>query len=207
MGRIIKNTFLTISVLLILNFCVANENKVPIKFFNEEKELTDIYVQRLFEGQKDDASEQDFEYICNTAQKISNFLNSLNKIEVVDYNYLVGNYKLMDSKNNYINDSKKFFLDNYISILSIDKKDLYFQSQSSTTEIYQDSKGALFFRSKWIEAIRQLKFIDGKMYVYILDGDYWYLDSIHENGKYFYKKIDENVDSKIIDFKEWFDNF
>lgn len=203
MGRVNKFTSIILLVFNFMNVCVADEQKIPIRFERKEKELSNVYVQRLYNGQKDDASDEDFEYICNTAKKIAKFLSTLNKIEVSDYSQLIGNYKLINSDNKYIIDSNNFFLNNYVSIISIDTRVLCFQSQSSTTEIYQDVNRSLFFRSRWIEVIRQLKFIDDKMYIYILDGDYWVLDPIHEGGKYFFKKVDDNEEGKVIDITEF----
>ena len=65
---------------------------------------------------------------------------------------------------------------------------LRFRDKSSTTYLVKGKDGSIYFKTRWLEGIRQLRFIDSKMYVYILNGDFWELDSIHEGGKYFYIK-------------------
>ena len=86
MGRIAKCIF---STFLILSAYSTFRQSVPIQFLNEEMQLNEIYVEKLFKGQKDDASDEDFEYICKTANKISKFLKSLDKLPVSDYRQLI----------------------------------------------------------------------------------------------------------------------
>ena len=65
---------------------------------------------------------------------------------------------------------------------------LYFINNSSETKIVKNNDDSLYFLTRWLNCIRQLKIVNGQMYVYTLDGDNWSLDLIHEDGKYVYVK-------------------
>ena len=205
MDRIIRFLLLTTYLAFSSTFSAVSEGQeIPNKFRNDEKQLSNISIQRLYDGQKDDASKDDYEYICYCSKQIMQFLNSLDRLDSKKYKRLIGNYRLVDNKKNNIEPRNHFFLSDYVSILIIEDGFLSFQSNDSTSSIYIDSLGNMFFQSRWIEAIRQIRIYDEKMYIYILDEDYWVLDSIHDGGKYFFLKIDSNVPDEPFDMNEWF---
>ena len=95
-------------------------------------------------------------------------------------------------------------MSNMVQIVNIFENKLSFQNQSSTSLIYKDDNDNLVFKSKWIEALRQIRIINNRMYIYILNGDYWELDRIHEDGKYFF--IMENKSNSEV-HKNMFETF
>ena len=206
MDRVIKFFVPATAIVFFIVFSgFSSEKLVANRFENNIEELNSINLVRLYNGQKDNAIKEDEEYNYITSKRISEYLKTLKCLDSKKYNMMSGNYRLVDSNNNYVTDYKKFFLSNYISILEVEKGILSFQSNDSTSKIYINDSGEKFFQSKWIEAIRQIKIIDDKMYIYILDGDYWVLDSIHEDGKFFFKKTDENVFNLFSNMDEWFE--
>ena len=169
------------------NLVIADKNEIVLKYPRIEAELENVYIQRLFEGQKDDSSLDDYEYYVNTSKKINSFIEKQEKIKPNENSFLLGSWILVSE--NDVSDIKSngFFLSNEIQIVDM-QNTLRFRDKSSTTYLVKGKDGSIYFKTRWLEGIRQLRFIDSKMYVYILNGDFWELDSIHEGGKYFYIK-------------------
>lgn len=187
MGRINKWITLTLIFFNIGFLLLANEPIIPNQIPRTEKDLENIYVQRLFEGQKDDSALEDYEYYVNTSKKINSFIEKQEKIKTNENSFLLGSWILVSE--NDVSDIKSngFFLSNEIQIVDM-QNTLRFRDKSSTTYLVKGKDGSIYFKTRWLEGIRQLRFIDSKMYVYILNDDFWELDSIHEGGKYFYIK-------------------
>jgi hypothetical protein len=190
MGRINKWITLTLIFFNIGFLLLANEPIIPNQIPRTEKDLENIYVQRLFEGQKDDSALEDYEYYVNTSKKINSFIEKQEKIKTNENSFLLGSWILVSE--NDVSDIKSngFFLSNEIQIVDM-QNTLRFRDKSSTTYLVKGKDGSIYFKTRWLEGIRQLRFIDSKMYVYILNDDFWELDSIHEGGKYFFIKEDD----------------
>ena len=80
MGRINKWITLTLIFFNIGFLLLANEPIIPNQIPRTEKGLENIYVQRLFEGQKDDSALEDSEYWVETTRKIHFFLDKQEKL-------------------------------------------------------------------------------------------------------------------------------
>ena len=187
-----KITIALIIIACFVNDSFALENEIISEFVNTEKDLNDVFVQKLLEGWQED-SEEAIEYRYETSVRISAFLDELESIKAEDYRFLQGNWKLYDEKGKIVKDAKGFFLSNSIDIFNLYKDCLTFRDGDSHSIIYKNANDDLFIKTLWLCAIRQIKIIDDKMYLYILDGDYWYLDSIHEGGRYYFAKTDDKM--------------
>lgn len=190
MGRINKWITLTLIFFNIGFLLLANEPIIPNQIPRTEKGLENIYVQRLFEGQKDDSALEDSEYWVETTRKIHFFLDKQEKLPPNKYLSLLGSWVLVDNNKKRAKGEEGFFLANKISIITLQNK-LSFSNMSSTTNIVKSDSGQLYFITRWLGGIRQIRFLEDKMFIYILNGDFWELDSIHCGGKYFFIKEDD----------------
>ncbi len=174
--------------MMVLIYAINCESvsRVPKRIPREESELDNIYVDKLYEGQKDDATLEAFDYLCDVSEKIANYLKKLHLISIYDYYELMGDWILVDEKLNPITNSRRFFMNYEIQIVNIFHDNLSFSNLDSTTLMYEDKNNDFVFTTNWIRAIRKTKIKDNMMYVYILNGDYWELDPIHSDGKYFF---------------------
>ncbi|MDY4984657.1 MAG: hypothetical protein SO112_01395 [Treponema sp.] len=206
MDRIEYKKKLTIQIFFVFISIMscASDSKIPQKIPRIESELDNIFVEKLFDGQKDSASLEDYNYLCETSKRISDYLSDFECIKLEDYKELIGSWMLVDQTLTRVANNKKFFMSNMVQIVNIFENKLSFQNQSSTSLIYKDDNDNLVFKSKWIEALRQIRIINNRMYIYILNGDYWELDRIHEDGKYFF--IMENKSNSEV-HKNMFETF
>lgn len=71
---------------------------------------------------------------------------------------------------------------------------LNFYSYTSYSPIYEGKGGELYIIPTWYcGTLKQLCLLEDRIYIYVLCGDEWVLDPIHEGGKNYYKKVSRTV--------------
>ncbi len=159
------------------NNILLSFNKLDDEPYYDLKRLTECYA--------DDTPEKG-EYLADVSLKVNSFLNEKEFCYGENYKEYIGDWYLKDSKNNSI---QAFFYSLGSHLIIVDNKEnLLIINLANSSLLKKGKDSQVYFYTQWLGALRQLKFIDGKLYSYILDGDKWILDPIHENGKYFFIK-------------------
>ena len=66
---------------------------------------------------------------------------------------------------------------------------LYYAMNSLNSDLYFSDEGDVYIVPDFLfGVVKQMKVIENKLYLYVLTGDKWILDPIHDGGKYFYEK-------------------
>lgn len=73
--------------------------------------------------------------------------------------------------------------------IMLNSEKLYYRKQSSYSYLYFSDEGGVYIAPAFLfGVVKQMKIIENKLYFYVLTGDKWILDPIHDGGKYFYEK-------------------
>lgn len=73
-----------------------------------------------------------------------------------------------------------------------------YERGTSDSLLYYDSGHYYLLCMRYYGAFKQIKIVDGALYFYVLDGDEWFLDPIHESGRYYYKRYPPPDDSAMV---------
>lgn len=182
-------------LLLVLNIGACSKEGIESSFSRKADEPAGVSRQRFydFEHGKNLTTEQEYElevYVKGYIKKIDTYCEkvAVSIIPELKEN-LLGEYLLEDEKGN--KEEKGTIFESSIRFLIIPREDdlYYFTiSASPSSKIYVSKEGDIYFSSPFRGYFKQIKNIEGKIYIYYLDGDTWHLDEIHKGGKYFYKK-------------------
>lgn len=140
---------------------------------------------KMIDAEQDIPSDNtSYMYSRNILEKEKSFLNTCNRIS--EDSSLIGEWKLIDSEGNKIN-KHSYYFNNAISIHSYNNE-LVLDNWGNRSILYLGDENRYYILSRGILIIRMIKIIDDNLYVYIVKDGLWALDSIHENGKYIFKK-------------------
>lgn len=66
---------------------------------------------------------------------------------------------------------------------------LYYAMNSLNSDLYFSDECDVYIVPDFLfGVVKQIRIIENKLYLYVLTGDTWILDPIHDGGKYFYEK-------------------
>lgn len=188
MDRIKKILIIFISIFVLCSF--SQVQKIPYKFLRQNCEPDWLLIEKIEEGYKDDSSLEDYEWWLEATSKTQDYLESLNKLSINQS--LMGEWYLFDTNGNKI---EKYGYDISYHIIFYEYNHfMQYRDLSNAGWLYKGRNEEFYYESRWIGYLRQIKIFDDKMYIYILDGDYWVLDPIHEGGKYAFEKTSDIPD-------------
>ncbi|HPX25602.1 MAG TPA: hypothetical protein PLG87_02250 [Treponemataceae bacterium] len=73
--------------------------------------------------------------------------------------------------------------------IMLNSEKLYYRKQSSFSYLFFSDEGDVYIVPAFLfGVVKKLRIIENKLYLYVLTGDKWILDPIHDGGKYFYEK-------------------
>ena len=156
-------------------------------FHSFEKEIYEpdnIDVEKLILGEKDNATEEQYVYLQNAAKRVKNYLSNECDSEC-DFSYLKGNWELHTVSGEKVNASSYYFSNKFSISEEVykGKSNLIFRNGPFTSKLYKGKDNQVYIFIRGVSFLKQIKILDEKLYFYILDGNEWKLDSIHEEGK------------------------
>ena len=184
MGRI---RFILLLLLCFTSF-YANENNEPLLTIPLLDSEIEYDIQIMFDAQKDfPENDNSYEYSKVIIKREQDFLKTCSIIDEADIDKsTLGYWYLRDKEGNLIK-NHSYYLNEIIQI-SIYNSNITFDNWGNRSYLYKGINDRVYIFSRWINIIRLIRFIDNRIYVYIVNNGKWILDPIHQNGKYFFTK-------------------
>lgn len=153
-------------------------------FEKEIYEPDNIDVEKLILGEKDNSTEEQYIYLQTSTKNIKNYLSNECASEF-DFGYLKGNWELYTVSGEKANASSYYFSNKFSISEEVykGKSNLIFRNGPFTSKLYKGKDNQVYIFIRGVSFLKQIKILDEKLYFYILDGNEWKLDSIHEEGK------------------------
>jgi hypothetical protein len=180
-----KAMFLMLFLVLSLSSVVYADN-IPLEFSRLPHEPENMDPERLL----------DVEYNYTPAKGVYQdeildalavfFANLSGGVTQHSKAILSGTWYLRDGKGERINRVHKWGAGEYFSV-GDNETVFWYERGSGVAVIYYSSDGKYYFSPMFFYGItKQMRIYDSQLYFYVLVGDAWILDPIHEGGQYFY---------------------
>ena len=156
--------------------------------------------ERMIDAEKDNPTDKtSYEYSLEIIKKEKEFLKTCKRLN--QKKELIGEWNLVDSYGNEV-ENYSYYFENQISI-SLFSSELVLDNWGNRSFIYEGDAERFYILSRGINIIRMIKIYKNELFIYIVKNGSWVLDPIHEGGKYFFKKVDDNEEGKVIDITEF----
>jgi hypothetical protein len=186
MKKILYGIFLIFAILT----CYSLDKEL-MEFEKQSFEPENVYPNKLYDAEVNSTDE-----LRNYYEEIfPHLVNFMEELDVLSANKqeedLIGSWYLINEKGN-----KQEIYDNWGSgpefhILKI-KGNLYFLRQADNSYLYYKNNSIYIFPMFAYGIIKQIKIFDDELYFFVLSGDKWILDPIHNGGVYFYRKGEQS---------------
>ena len=156
---------------------------------------------KMIDAQKDHPADiNSINYSLEIMKAEKEFLKKCKTIQ--DDDSLIGVWRLVDKNGKNIK-NHSFLFNEYI-LISKYINDIVLDNWGNRSVLYLGNNNRFYIYTKGIGIIRMIQIKDNKLFVYIIQNKEWILDSIHNDGEYIFKKINNATDKNELDMKNWF---
>lgn len=152
------------------------------EFKRKSYEPGNLDPQRLIDEEESTA------YSADANERIYSWLETLDT-HITDkrQDAFIGTWVLKDNQKKKI-DKYAMGSGSEFHIMIMSEK-LYYRMKSLDSYLRFSDEGDVYIVPSFLfGVVKQIRIIENKLYLYVLTGDKWILDPIHEGGKYFYEK-------------------
>ncbi len=179
--------------------CTEKNPKYYLPLLDSEIEYD---YDKMIDAQKDYPSDSNsYKYSQIIIKDEKEFLKKCKKIN--NDKSLIGEWRLINSNGDEI--SKHSFLFNNLISISEYKNEIVLDNWGNRSVLYVGSDNRYYIFSRGIGIIRMIKIQDNTLFVYIVQDKKWVLDPIHNEGEYYYKKVNSVESNLDFDMKDWFE--
>lgn len=172
---------------------VPNNNgfNIPLEFNKTQQEPDNIFPQKLLDSEYIPSPALN-EYAAKANQRINEFFKYLFTGNNADKFY-IGHWVLENDRGEKKGSGEASegheWGAGYACDILLQKNQLFYSCAGANSYLYFSINGNVYIKPQWYYGIiKQIKMINSHMYLYVLQGDKWILDPVHENGVYFYVK-------------------
>ena len=190
-----------VSIILMYLFVITGmmPNKdaadIPLEFNKTEQEPANIFPQKLLDSEYK-PSPALHEYAMEANRRINDFFQYLVTGNTTDQSKSYIGHWVLENNNSEKKGSGESSEGHewgagYACDILLQKNQLFYSCAGADSYLYFSESGNVYIKLQWYYGIiKQIKIINNYMYLYVLWGDKWILDPVHENGAYRYVKYD-----------------
>lgn len=156
------------------------------------EDLVQEFKRKSFEPENLDPQilikDEGSDYATDASHRVYSWLETLDtRITDKRQNAFIGTWVLKDNQKKVI---KKYAMGSGSEFhIMVRTNGLYYAMNSLNSYLRFSDEGDVYIVPAFLfGVVKQIRIIENKLYLYVLTGDKWILDPIHDGGKYFYEK-------------------